>query len=88
MDYRINLIRQLLEAHIAPNNDAAVTVSRPVGRANSPVTISPAHYLRVQAANQKGVNPPSQSHWGRAKAPGSPSSWHLCIPCLPYEISS
>ncbi|KAG8260590.1 hypothetical protein J6590_093778 [Homalodisca vitripennis] len=36
----------LLEAHIAPNNDAAVPVSRPVGGAKDPLRLSGRHFPR------------------------------------------
>ncbi|KAG8270893.1 hypothetical protein J6590_074879 [Homalodisca vitripennis] len=39
MDFRINVIRQILEAHVAPREETAA-VTRPLGGAQQPLSLS------------------------------------------------
>ncbi|KAG8263175.1 hypothetical protein J6590_038063 [Homalodisca vitripennis] len=45
MDFRINVIRQILEAHVAPREEAAA-VTRPLGGAQQPLRLSGRHFPR------------------------------------------
>ncbi|KAG8240738.1 hypothetical protein J6590_102809 [Homalodisca vitripennis] len=45
MDFRINVIRQILEAHVAPREEAA-TVTRLLGGAQQPLRLSGRHFPR------------------------------------------
>lgn len=53
MDFRMNVIRQLLESHAALREEAAV-VPRPVGGAKQPLRLSGRHFPRPLPSRENG----------------------------------